>query len=64
MIELGYALGRRRRVITTARKGTDLPFDGDKLPTHMWDVQATPDERVESFRTWFDRYVDLPPIVE
>src|SRR5690606_26487026 len=29
MMELGYALGRSRRVIISARKGTKLPFDQD-----------------------------------
>jgi len=64
MMELGYALARRRRVIISANKSTRLPFDGDKLPTHMWDNVGPLDERLKAYRDWFGRYIDLPPIVE
>jgi hypothetical protein len=63
MMELGYALGRSRRVVISAKKGTRLAFDQDKLPTYLWDDGGTPDERVAEYRDWFDRYSDLPPIV-
>ena len=33
-MELGYALGRRRRFVISAQTGTRLPFDEDKLPTY------------------------------
>jgi hypothetical protein len=64
MMELGYALGRRRRVILTALTGTRLPFDPDKLPTYFWTNEGTVAERASSFRDWFERFIDLPPIVE
>jgi len=63
-MELGYALARRRRVVITARKGTVLPFDEDKLPTYLWDERASLSDRVGDFRDWFDRYAELPPLVE
>lgn len=63
-MELGYALARRRRTIISAKKGTMLPFDEDKLPTYMWEDQGTPDARINSYRDWFDQYSELPPIVE
>lgn len=64
MMELGYALARRRRVIISAKKGTQLPFDQDKLPTFMWDNAGMLDERRKAYREWFDRYNELPSLVE
>lgn len=63
MMELGYALARHRRVIITAREGTPLPFDTDKLPTHLWTAGVTVDDRIAQFKQWFDRYYELPPII-
>lgn len=63
-MELGYALARRRRIIITAKKGTILPFDEDKLPTYMWEDQGTSGARISAYRDWFDQYSELPPIVE
>ena len=64
MMELGYALGRSRRVVISAKKGTQLTFDQDKLPTYFWDEIGSSDERRRDYRDWFDRHSELPPIVE
>jgi len=64
MMELGYALGRNRRIILSAKVGTRLPFDEDKLPTYLWDEKGTRDERTTAYRNWVDRYSELPPLVE
>lgn len=61
-MELGYALGRRRRVIVSAKKGTPLIFDGDKLPTHMWEDTGALDQRIAAYRDWMDRYIELPSV--
>jgi hypothetical protein len=63
-MELGYALARRRRVVISAKKGTRLPFDGDKLPTYLWEDAGTRSERIGAYRQWFDRNSELPPVVE
>lgn len=63
-MELGYALGRRRRVIISAKKGTRLPFDPDKLPTYFWDETGTLDDRVARYLDWFGHHIEMPPIVE
>lgn len=63
MMELGYALGRRRRVVISAANGTQLPFDSDKLPTYLWKSEGTVDERADSFNRWVDQHIDLPPLV-
>jgi hypothetical protein len=64
MIELGYALARRRRVVLSAKEGTQLAFDQDKLPTYFWENSGTPNQRIKDYLDWFDRYSELPPIVE
>jgi hypothetical protein len=63
MMELGYALGRQRRFIVTARSGTRLPFDPDKLPTYFWSEESAPAERIQHFKQWLDRYIDLPTLI-
>jgi hypothetical protein len=37
--ELGYADGLRKKVIVTAKEGTELPFDVKDIPTIFWDGQ-------------------------
>ncbi len=64
MMELGYALARNRRVVISAREGTKLAFDQDKLATYLWEDSETPAQRVKDYRDWFDRYSELPPVVE
>lgn len=64
LMELGYALGRKRRFVISALDGTRLGFDHDKLPTYMWKDEGTLDERRDAYRKWLDLYSDLPPIVE
>lgn len=64
MMELGYALARRRRVVISAMEGTQLPFDSDKIPTHFWSVAQTVEERQNALRSWLELYVDMPPLVD
>lgn len=64
LMELGYALARRKRVIITARHGTILPFDTDKLPVFFWSDQELLASTMETFRTWLERHMDLPPLVQ
>jgi hypothetical protein len=61
LMELGYALGRRRPVVVTARKGTHLPFDADKLATFMWD--DTGEQTTLALIDWCQRVRSTPPIV-
>lgn len=63
-MELGYALGRRRRFVISAQRGTKLPFDEDKLPTYFWDDTGTVDEQRKAYLDWLDCYSELPPIVD
>ena len=62
-MELGYALGRRRRVVVTAMQGTRLPFDSDKLPTHFWNPKQRQEDRQGAFESWLRRFIDMPPLI-
>jgi len=37
--ELGYADGLKKKVVVTAKQGTDLPFDVKDVPTIFWESQ-------------------------
>jgi hypothetical protein len=63
MMELGYALARQRRVLITAMKGTQLPFDTDKLQTHFWSPEQPEEDRRGAFQAWLERHIDMPPLV-
>lgn len=64
LMELGYALGRHRRVVITARKGTKLGFDHDKLPTCFWDASKAVATLLDEFSDWMELNGDLPPLVD
>ena len=64
MMELGYALARHRRVVISAKRGTRLPFDEDKLRTYFWDEAGIPEDRIRTYGDWLDHYSELPPLVE
>ncbi len=40
LYELGYADGLGKRVIVTAKEGTDIPFDVKDIPTILWTGQT------------------------
>ncbi len=63
MMEFGYALGRRRRCLISAMKGTRLPFDPDHLPTYFWDPADSIEARIDAFGNWLGQYGELPPLV-
>lgn len=62
-MELGYALGRPRRVVISAQEGTKQIFDSDKLPTHFWARSEDVAACVADYLDWFDRYVEVGPLV-
>jgi nucleoside 2-deoxyribosyltransferase len=39
LYEFGYATGLKKRIIVTAKEGTELPFDVKDVPTIFWDGQ-------------------------
>lgn len=63
-MELGYALARPRRTVISAMEGTRLPFDSDKLPTHFWNPGGPNQLRIDKYKAWIERYIDMPPVVQ
>lgn len=63
MMEFGYALGRRRRYLVSAKKGTYLPFDPDKIPTYFWDPDLDRDVRIRQYQDRFEIYSEPRPLV-
>ena len=63
LMELGYALGRERVLVVTAKSNTALPFDSDKLPVFFWDDTEDTETRISEFRAWLERHARYLPIV-
>lgn len=63
LIELGYALGRNRRVFICAKDGTKLPFDVDKIECFLWSPTADWSKTKSSFREFVKRNLIQPPLV-
>lgn len=61
-IELGYALGQSRRVVVTAKKGAEIPFNV-ALPVHLWTLETPIEERRRQFEEFWLLNVKRPPIV-
>lgn len=61
--EMGYAFGREKKVILTARKGTNLPFDVKAIPCHFWDSDSPVEERRVFLLEFWERNVYRPPLV-
>ncbi len=64
LIELGYALGRSRRIILTAKKGTVLPFDSQMLECHFWEAGLADDIRTKQLKEYWQRNVNRPSLVK
>jgi len=45
--ELGYAQALGKDILTTAQKGTQLPFDVFDIPTHFWDSQHVLEQKLQ-----------------
>lgn len=63
-MELGYALGRERRVMITAKEGTDLPFDAGPIEAQTWSETTDDFRRIEDFRAYWKRNINRPSLVQ
>jgi len=63
LMELGYAFGRERRVIITAKEGTPIPFDASPIEVQIWNDSSTDAKRIEELRNYWKRNVNRPPLV-
>jgi len=63
LIEFGYALGRSRRIILTAKKGTSLPFDSKMIECYFWEDNTPDDERLSQLKEYWRRNINRPSLV-
>lgn len=64
LIELGYALGRSRRIILTAKKDTMLPFNSKMLECYFWEDGIADDVRLKQLKEYWHRNINRPPLVK
>jgi hypothetical protein len=63
-MELGYALGRCRRVVLTAKKETQSPFDSKMIECYPW-VNSIPNRlRLSELKKYWARNANRPPLVK
>ncbi len=63
LMEFGYALGNKQRVIATHRKDTILPFDSSMIESFAWDEAESPAVQLDRFRDHWMRNINMPTIV-
>lgn len=63
LMELGYAFGRGRRVIVTAREGTDIPFDPNAIETRLWNLGKGVLANISELKQYWTRNINRPPLV-
>lgn len=62
-MELGYALGLSKKVILTAKEGTELPFDSAAIPCHFWSEKQSDDKRKKKFEDFMKKNINRRPLV-
>jgi len=60
--ELGYAFGLGKRVLITAREGTELPFDTSAIDTRMWNLARSRPELISELEDYWRRNINRPPL--
>lgn len=63
-MELGYALGHGQRVIVTAKRGTELPFDISAFECHKWASADKDSKRIADLQEHWQRNINRPPLVK
>jgi hypothetical protein len=62
-MELGYAFGRNRRVIVTARKPTEIPFDARAIEAFLWSESIPWPAQRKGFKRHWERNIQRGPLV-
>jgi len=61
--EMGYAFGRGRKVIVTAREGTAIPFDTSTVEANMWTMAKGVPDSISQLKQYWQRNINRPPLV-
>src|SRR6478736_10227412 len=61
--EMGYAFGRARKVIVTAKTGTSIPFDTNTYEANMWNASKTTADKMSDLKQYWQRNISRPPLV-
>jgi hypothetical protein len=64
LVELGYAIGLRKKVIITSQEGTRLPFDSASLPCHFWSITQSDVQRKTELQDFIKKNIIRKPIIE
>jgi hypothetical protein len=52
MLELGYAIGLGKKILITAKEGTKLPWDTDKIHTYKWSPKKSNKKLIEELTNY------------
>jgi len=61
--EMGYAFGRARKVIVTAKEGTVVPFDTNTYEANMWNPAKSAADKISDLKQYWQRNISRPPLV-
>lgn len=61
-IEAGVAYGLKKKVILTAKKGTNIPFDTNAINCFFWDPESPNENLKREFLEFWDKNIGRPPI--
>lgn len=62
MLELGYALGLGKKIIISAKRGTELPWDTDKIHTYKWSPEESFEKRRGKLRKFLNQSINKNPL--
>jgi nucleoside 2-deoxyribosyltransferase len=61
--EMGYAFGRGRKVIVTAKDGTAIPFDTSAYEANLWTPAKSVTDKISELKQYWQRNISRPPLV-
>jgi hypothetical protein len=61
--EMGYAFGRARKVIVTAKEGTAVPFDTSTYEARTWSPGKSVADSIAELKEYWQRNINRPPLV-
>jgi len=62
-MEMGYAFGENKKVLVTAKKGTNLPFDSKAIPCYFWDLNKPIKDSRKEFQDFWGKNINREPLV-